>query len=91
MKIQFTLFCSTGQYKPMSTLLDISSIEEYKTNAIAYKTKAIQKICNQRYMGKQDLIKYHYSKMKVRVYDPEKIQKEKEERYARIKAERGWN
>lgn len=90
MKIQFTLFSKSGKYKPMSTLLEVESIEEYKTHNTEYKTKAIQKIANQRYMSKTDLKKYEYTIMKVRVYDPVKIEQEKKERYEQIKKERGW-
>lgn len=90
MKIQFTLFSKSGKYKPMSTLLEVESIEEYKAHSLEYKTKAIQKICNQRYMGKADLKKYEYTIIKVRVYDPVKIEQEKKERYEQIKKERGW-
>lgn len=89
-QLQFTLFCSTGKYKPMSTLLTINSVQEYQQNKAELQKKAIQKICAKRCMTAQDLKRNDYTKIKVRIYDKEKIEAEKAERYDRIKKERGW-
>lgn len=90
MKLQFTLFTTTGQYKPVSTILEVSSLEEYKANARQYKDKAIKKIAQQRLWDNKDLIRYGYTTMKVRVYDKEKIAQINAERYEKIKKANGW-
>ena len=90
MKLQFTLFSTTGQYKPVSTILEVSSLEEYKANARQYKDKAIKKIAQQRLWDNKDLIRYSYTTMKVRVYDKEKIAQINAERYEKIKKANGW-
>lgn len=89
MKLQFTLFTTTGQYKPVSTILEVSSLEEYKANARQYKDKAIKKIAQQRLWDNKDLIRYGYTTMKVRVYDKEKIAQINAERYEKIKKANG--
>ena len=48
------------------------------------------KICQKRYWTNADLKKYFYTRVKIREYDKEKIEKENAERYERIKKERGW-
>ena len=90
-QLQFTLFCTSGKYKPMSTILKVDNVEEYTANKAEMQKKAIQKICVQRGMTSKDLKKNDYTKIKVRVYDKEKIQAENQARYERIKKERGWN
>lgn len=90
-QLQFTLFCTSGKYKPMSTLLKVDRIEDYTANKAEMQKKAIQKICIQRNMTSKDLKKNDYTKIKVRIYDKEKIQAENQARYERIKKERGWN
>lgn len=90
MTLQFTLFCTTGQYKPISTLIQVDSVSEYNNNYKEYREKAIRKIAQQRYWTNADLTRYHYTKLKVRVYDKEKIARENAERYKKIKEENGW-
>ena len=88
--LQFTLVSTTGQYKPMSTLLQVPSLKEYNANSQEYKNKAIRKMCIQRHTDGYYLKKYGYTHMKIRVFDKEKIAKENAERYERIKKEKGW-
>lgn len=90
MKLQFTLFTTTGHYKPVSTVLEVSSLEEYRANARQYKDKAIKKIAQQRLWDNKDLIRYGYTTMKVRVYDKEKIAQANAKRYEQIKKANGW-
>lgn len=68
MTLQFTLFSDKG-YKPMSTLLEVPSVQDYNAFPKVYKDKAIQKICAKRYMGAHDLKKYGYTQIKVRKYE----------------------
>lgn len=89
--LQFTLFSATGNYKPMSTLLEVESVRYYNEHTKEVQEKAIKKICIKRNTTPQDLKRYGYTKIKVRVYDKEKIEQEKKERYEQIKKERGWS
>lgn len=66
--IQITLFDVTGKYKPISTLIEVESIEEYRKNSQEYKRKAIQKICNQKYLTGKELLKLGYKQIKARNY-----------------------
>lgn len=66
--IQITLFDVTGKYKPISTLIEVESIDYYKEHSKEVKQKAIQKICNQRYLSGKELVKLGYTKIKVRNY-----------------------
>lgn len=88
MLIQFTLFSEGNKYKPMSTVLDIPSVEEYKAKPQEYKDKAITKICIRRKTEPYYLKKYGYTRLKVRVYDKEKIAQENAERYKKAREER---
>ena len=66
--LQITLFDVTGRYKPISTLISVPSVEEYKKNSVEYKRQAVQKICNQRFLSGKELIALGYKKIKVRNY-----------------------
>ena len=66
--LQITLFDKNNKYKPISTLIDVESIEEYKKHPIDYKIKAIQKICNKRYLTGKELQNLGYTIIKVRNY-----------------------
>ena len=67
--LQFTLFDSTGKYKPISTLIKVESIKWFKEHYEECKMKAIQQICNQRRLSGKELAKLGYTKLKVRNYD----------------------
>lgn len=66
--LQITLFDSTGKYKPLSTLINVESVEYFKAHSTEIKTQAIQKICNQRYLSGKELAKLGYTTIKVRNY-----------------------
>lgn len=91
---QVTLICETGQYRPVSAIVKMDTDNLIKLGVKDYnagiRKKGIIKICQKRYWTKADLKKYHYTKVKMREYDKEKIEKENAERYERIKRERGW-
>ena len=86
MKVQVTVFSSKG-YKPVSTLVEVPTKEWLKNKGVEYKPKALGKICQKRLWTKADLYKYGYTKLKMRVYDQEKIKEENEKRYEEIKRE----
>ena len=68
MKLQVTLFCTTGKYKPMSTVIEVESVEDYKENKAKYQKRAIEKICAQRYTNTFYLNQQGYTQIKVRKY-----------------------
>lgn len=80
---QVTLICADGTYKPVSCI-----IKTVSTDTKEIKNKGITKICQKRGWGKFELLKYGYTKIKIREYDKEKIAKENAERYEKIKEEK---
>ena len=89
-QLQVTLFDKQGRYRPVSTIIDVESIEYFNQHKEEIKTKAVTKICAKRYWTKRELKEYGYTTCKIRVYDKEKIEAENKARYERIKEERGW-
>lgn len=69
MKIQVTLFSTTGKYRPMSCLVDAPTVEDFEKNFEMYKKKAITKIADQRYRDGDSLLKSGYTQLKWRIYD----------------------
>lgn len=76
-KFQITLYCTTGEYRPVSCILtrDTQEIERVGKEAFleSLKKDGIKKICMERGWTKAEVLKYHYLKMKMREYDEEKI------------------
>ena len=71
-KYQVTLFCTTNQYKPISTIVTIKQ-EDETINLLNNKetkkdivNKGIVRICQKRYWSNKDLVRYNYLKAKVR-------------------------
>ena len=66
--------------------LDNMMIMCYNNNTIGKRGnmlwwwRSIQKICAQRSWGKADLLRYHYTKMKMREYDEQKIKEAREKK-----------
>lgn len=89
--LQCTLFSTTGKYKPMSTIVKVESVAYYNAHKSEVQTRAIQKICAQRNTEWWCLKRDGFTKMKVRVYDKEKIEAENAARYERIKSGVGRN
>lgn len=81
---QVTLLAQNGKYKPVSTIVTMEETADKK----AILAEGTKKICLKRYWSKADLIRYTYTRGKVREYDKEKIEKENAERYERIKEEK---
>ena len=76
-KYQVTLFCTTNQYKPISTIITIKQ-EDETTNLLNNKEtkkdiihKGIVKICQKRYWNNKDLVRYNYLKAKARKVETE--------------------
>ena len=77
MKLQITFFDNKGQYKPVSTIVEVESIEDYKNNKAKYQTKAIVNICHKRYISPAEFRQQGYTQVKVREYDLFKIDLQK--------------
>ena len=73
MKLQVTLFATNGKYKPISTLINVESMEDYEQNKRKYQEKAILNICHNRRTTWKELQDDSYTKIKVREYDKDKI------------------
>lgn len=67
--LQFTLFDTTGRYKPLSTLIKVKSVKWFKEHKEEIKQQAIQQICNQKRLTGKELAKLGYTKLKIRNYD----------------------
>lgn len=89
-QIQVTLIDNTNKVKPVSTLVNVDSVSYFKEHKQEIINKGIIRICQQRYWTKRDLQKNNYLTVKTRLYDKERIEKEKKEIYEQIKKERGW-
>lgn len=71
---QVTMYCATGQYRPVSTIVTIEQENdenllldpEQKARMIA---NGIRRICQQRLWTKRDVAKYEYTKVRARVYE----------------------
>lgn len=89
-KYQVTLICTTGQYKPVSCIIEKKQAEDVdltqnKVEKTQLINEGVKKICVKRYWNKTDLTKNHYTRAKIRVYDKEKIEAENKTRYEAIK------
>jgi hypothetical protein len=74
---QVTMYCTTNQYKPISTIVKIEQ-EKEEDNLLLDKekkkeiiNKGIIKICQQRYWTMREVKQYHYTKVKAREYKKE--------------------
>ena len=66
--LQITLFDTNNRHKPISTLMQVESLEFFNNNSKEVKTKAIQSICNKRLLSGKELVKLGYTRIKVRNY-----------------------
>lgn len=76
-KLQVTLFSTTGKYRPISTLVNVESIEYFKEHKNEVYKRAIENICHNRRTSWNDLKKDGYTQVKFREYDKEKIEQQK--------------
>ena len=77
-KIQLTFFQKENKYKPISTLLDVESMDYYTSHKVELQKRALLNIAHQRKTTPQELLKQGYTKIKVREYDLEKIKAQQE-------------
>ena len=71
MFIQVTLLSRIG-YKPISTIVNLPKETNYESAKNKAKQRGIERICAQRHMTIQDLRKYEYYTLKMRVVEEEK-------------------
>jgi hypothetical protein len=69
MKIQVTLFCNNGKYKPISTLVDAENLQDFEQHLEENKKKALKQISDKRYKDGKDIYNSGYTIMKYRPYD----------------------
>ena len=72
--MQITIFDKNGIYKPLSTLIEVESVETANQKELI--NKAYQKIASKKYMTSTELFEQGYQKVKMREYDAEKIKQE---------------
>ena len=69
---QVTLYCSTNQYKPISTIVNIEQQTDNNLLMTDRKqeiiNKGIVKICQKKYWTKRELQQYNYTRVKAREY-----------------------
>ena len=73
-KYQVTLFCSSGEYRPVACIINNEQSDNTdwtldKTKRKELQRKGIIKIAQKRYWTAEDLKKYHYTKCKMRAVD----------------------
>ena len=90
MKLQVTLFDSDNKHKPISTIVEVESMEYYENNKKKVQKRALENLCAARYVGPRWIVDNHYNKIAVRIYNPTLIKAHNKARYQQIKKERGW-
>lgn len=68
MQIQVTIVTESGQYKPISCLVTVESLEYFMGHKKEVQQKGVKKICASRYWDARDLKRYGYTKVKMRQY-----------------------
>ena len=89
-KYQVTLFCADKKFRPISCLIEVEQMQDVdltkdKRSKKEIELTGVRKICIQKCWSKSDLLKYNFTRVKVRLYDKEKVDAEKKERYEKIK------
>ena len=77
-KLQVTFFQKENKYKPISTIVEIDSLEYYNNNKAEVQKRALMNIAHNRKTTPNDLIQQGYTKIKTREYNIEEIKKQQE-------------
>ncbi|MBQ8793102.1 MAG: hypothetical protein IJZ62_05990 [Clostridia bacterium] len=77
-KYQVTMYCATGQYKPISTIVTMEQVhDDNLLENPQKKTEIIHKgiiaICHKKYWSSRDVKKYGYTKVRAREYKKEQV------------------
>lgn len=81
MKLQVTLFDKNKKYRPISTIVQIESMQYYESHKAEVQKQAILNIMHQRRTTWTELKAQGYTGVKVREYDIEKIKEQKEQQH----------
>ena len=73
-KYQVTLFCPSGEYKPVACIVNYEQknnddLTKEKSSKLDIQRKGVIKICQKRYWSKADLIRFNFTKCKIRAVD----------------------
>lgn len=73
-KYQVTLFCPSGEYKPVACIVNYNQavdldLTQDKASRVDIQKKGVIKICQKRYWNKSDLVKYNYTRCKIRAVE----------------------
>ena len=87
---QVTLIDTENRYKPVSCVVkyEQDNSEDLSKSPQTRKLisrKGVEKICAKHYWSGKDLIRYNYTRVKIRLFDKEIIARENAERYEAIK------
>ncbi len=77
-KLQVTFFQKENKYKPISTIVEIDSLEYYENNKAEVQKRALLNIAHNRRTTPNNLIQQGYTKIKTREYNIEEIKKQQE-------------
>ena len=80
-KLQVTLFDKNKKYRPISTLVNVESVEYYEQHKAEVQTKAILNICHNRKTTWDTLKRQGYTQVKTREYNKEEIEQQKEQQH----------
>lgn len=92
-KYQVTILCKTGEYKPISCIIEVEQEEgiDLTKSKIMKKEiidRGVKKICALKFWTARDLKNYGYLSAKARLYDRLEIEKQKKENYEKLKEQK---
>lgn len=76
MQFQITLTSNKG-YRPISTIIEAKDAADFLQNIREYRLRAVTRMLAQRHWTDADRVKYGYTTLKQRVYDPARFEQEK--------------
>ena len=76
--LQVTFFHNKNKYRPISTIIKVESLEEYKKDSRKQQIRALTNIAHYRKTTPSDLVKQGFTQVKVREYNKEQIREQKE-------------
>ena len=67
--LQVTFFHNENKYRPISTIIKVESLEEYKKDSRKQQIRALTNIAHYRKTTPKDLVKQGFTQVKVREYN----------------------
>ena len=68
MKMQVTVFDKNKKYRPIATVIEVESVQDFYKNKKTYIKKAMTKMAQKRYKTSVDLYNEGYTVIKARPY-----------------------